>query len=88
MKVKTHTLNGRRYKIEFWPDTDGIIDLYAINENDRAISIFAKPKTKAELITILHECLHAENWHTTEATVDRVSKEISSLLWRLGYRRK
>jgi hypothetical protein len=45
-------------------------------------------KTKNGLVTAIHEALHAENWSKDEDTVDRVSKEIGTFLWRLGYRWK
>ena len=86
MKVKTHTFNGRKYDIYFG-QIDGCCEQYSIKPTDREIAIFAKPNTRNELETIIHECLHAENWAATEGVVDRVSSEIGGLLWRLGYRK-
>ena len=85
-KVKTHKFNGRRYNI-FFGQIDGCCDQYHISEKDREIAILAAPFTKEELITIVHESLHASNWAATEEVVDRVSTEVGSLLWRLNYRR-
>ena len=85
-KVKTHTFNGRKYKIDMLGPIDGASDLYKCN--DRHLMICADPLTQAELITILHESLHVENWAQSEEIVDRVSTDIGKLLWRLGYRRK
>ena len=83
-RVKTHRFHGREYKIVFSERLDGICDQYKLNQ--REIFIMTKPHTKDELITIIHESLHAENWAATESVVGRVSREIGSLLWRLGYR--
>lgn len=83
--VRTHTFNGRKYKIEIGP-LDGCCDQYKCNE--RYIQIFADLKTKDGLITAIHESLHAENWAASEEVVERVSSEIGSFLWRLGWRKK
>ena len=88
MTVRTHTFNGRKYNICFDDQLDGCCEQYTIKPDDRDITIFTKPGTKNELITIIHEALHAENWAATEEVVDRVSAEIGSFLWRLGYRIK
>ncbi len=82
--LKTHVFNRRRYYIDI-DNVDGWCDQY--KNNKRMIHIVTKPNTKNELITILHESLHAENWAETEEVVDRVSTEIGSFLWRLGYRK-
>ena len=84
-KVKTHTFNGRKYKI-VTEMRDGDCDTYAMNE--RFLCVYADMNTRNGLVTLIHESLHAENWAETEAVVDRVSKEIGTLLWRLGYRSK
>jgi hypothetical protein len=73
--MKTATLNGRRYKIDFDADIDGYCDQYKLNE--RYISVSAKPFTRNELITILHECLHAEDW--TNAFMPRTGLRAKSL---------
>ena len=87
MSVKTHTFNGRRYKIDI-DKIDGYCEQYVINENSRSLVILADLKTRKGLITAIHEALHASDWRQSEEAVDRVSKEIGSFLWRLGYRTK
>jgi len=84
--VKTHKFNGRRYKIDI-DVLDGLVDQYTLH-NDRTLRILTGLKTKKGLVTVIHESLHAENWAATEEVVDRVSREIGSFLWRLGYRLK
>ena len=83
--IKTHVFNGRRYYIDV-DKIDGWCDQYKLN-NKRMIHILSNPTTKNGLITIIHEALHAENWAETEEVVDRVSAEIGSFLWRLGFRK-
>jgi len=84
MKVKTHTFNGRTYKIKI-DEIDGDCDTYALNE--RYLCVFADMNTRNGLISAIHEALHAENWVASEDAVDRMSKEIGTFLWRLGYRK-
>ena len=78
--------NGRKYTI-YMPGhrVDGMTDTYGLD--DRMLMCVAKTKTRNELITLIHESLHAENWAATEEVVERVSSEIGNFLWRLGYRR-
>ena len=84
-KIKTHTFHGRRYKIALDLDgLDGNCDQFKCNVH--VLSIFTSLKTRKGLITAIHEALHAENWNAEEAVVDRVSIEIGSFLWRLGFR--
>ncbi len=84
-KLKTHTFNGRKYKIDCDTDIDGWCDQFALNE--RFIHIHQPLNTQRGLITAIHEALHAENWAANEQTVERVSREIGSFLWRLGFRK-
>lgn len=83
MTVRTATINGRQYKIFLREPVDGLTATYKM---ERAIEIFTPLDTQNGLITLIHESLHASNWAKSEATVDRTSKDIGRLLWRLGYR--
>jgi len=84
-KVKTAQFNGRRYNISVVPAPDGDCSQY---KPERELNIYADLRTRNGLITTLHESLHASRWSETEEVVDRVSKDIGRLLWRLGYRIK
>ncbi len=43
---------------------------------------------REECRVLLHECLHAANWHTySEEYVDQLSKDLSNILWRQGWRK-
>lgn len=39
------------------------------------------------LRVLVHEALHLADWKATEAKVDRVSREITAVLWKQGYRK-
>ena len=83
--VKTQTFNGRRYKIVQLGNVDGFCDTKpTMNE----IVNCCTKGTQNELVTWIHEAMHAGNWDKHEETIDRSSKEIGKLLWRLGYRRE
>ncbi len=84
--VRTHTFNGRLYKMDIGA-VDGNCDQFNSN-NDRFLGVYVDLNTRNGLITTIHETLHAENWSKSEADVDRVSREIGSFLWRLGYRKE
>ena len=87
MKVRTHTFNGRKHKIDICEEPlDGYCDQYKICNKQRTLCIWTDLKKRNGLITAIHEALHAESWVKDEDTVDRVSKEIGTFLWRLGYR--
>ena len=86
-KVKTHTFNKRRYKIVETGRLDGFTDV-GPKPQGRELFNCAKKDTQNELITWIHEAMHACEWNKTEKVVDRTSKDIGRLLWRLGYRRK
>jgi len=85
MSIKTHVFNGRKYKITVSDSIDGLCDTY---KKERELCIYVPLNSKNGLITAIHEALHAESWNTKEKMVDRVSKEIGTFLWRLGYRMK
>ena len=85
MEVKTHTFNGRKYTVWVGQELDGMCDCFGMDE--RYIVSMAKAGSRKELITIIHEALHACDWCKSEEVIDRVSTEIGSFLWRLGYRR-
>tara|TARA_Y100000310_G_scaffold96981_1_gene94658 strand:+ start:458 stop:718 length:261 start_codon:yes stop_codon:yes gene_type:complete len=82
-KVLTHNFNGKRYNIIF-NKFDGATD---IDSSPRDMLIAAEPNTQNELITIIHESMHASEWNKQEKIINRTSKDIGRLLWRLGYRK-
>ncbi len=81
--VKTHTFNGEKYLIT----VDSLDGMCSTFKKERELVILADLNKQAGLITTIHESLHAENWSKKEADVERVSQEIGSFLWRLGFRK-
>lgn len=43
---------------------------------------------KNQLETVIHEALHASDWHRSEEWVEEVARDLARILWRLGYRRE
>ena len=86
MNLRTAMLNGHKYNFFFNGKVNGTCETH--DTKDRHISIMTKPRTRNELITLIHEMLHAENWDASEAKVTRVADEIGCALWRAGYRRE
>jgi hypothetical protein len=43
---------------------------------------------KEELDTLIHELLHASDWHKDEAWVEQVATDIAEVLWKLGWRKE
>lgn len=82
-KVRTATFNGIKYEIVIGK-VDGAADKYG----GYSLLVNGNLDTQKDLITLIHEAMHAGNWDKHEETIDRSSKEIGRLLWRLGYRRK
>ncbi len=52
----------------------------------RSISLAADLGTRRGLEAVVHEALHAEDNHATEAKVERAARNIARFLWRLGFR--
>ena len=82
--VKTHLFKGVRYKIVQMGPVDGLTDTK--NTAPELVNC-AVEGTQSELITWIHEGMHAGNWDKHEETIDQSSKDIGRLLWRLGYRK-
>lgn len=60
------------------PDTKG-----------KRIRISKSLPPREELEVIIHECLHAADWHKDEDSwVAPVADDIARLLWRLGWRKE
>ena len=95
-RVRTHRFNGVKYHIGVddpyigWCDRPGMPQKseYPAIRLPNGLSAGNSLKAKEDLITLLHECIHAEHWKLTEARTDQIATDIGSLLWRLGYRRE
>lgn len=93
--VRTHRFKGVKYyieldKIDGWcdkPKKPQKSEYPAIRLPD-GLPRESSKGAKLGLITLLHECIHAEHWALTETRTDQIATDIGTLLWRLGYRRK
>lgn len=94
--VKSHTFAGVRFHIGVddpyigWcdnPDKENNHPEYPAIRLPLGLPFEDEPGAKLGLTTLIHECLHAENWSKIEPIIERTSTEIADLLWRLGYRR-
>ena len=84
MEVKTHSFKGVRYYVAQTGPVHGFTN---VGDTPPELVNCAVEGTRNELITWIHEALHACNWAKSEETIDQSSKDIGRLLWRLGYRR-
>jgi hypothetical protein len=57
------------------------------NAKRRTIRVWDKLTGERELETIIHELIHAGDWHRDEASVQQFAADAARILWRLGYRR-
>jgi len=86
MAVRSHTFNGVKYDIDICNRLDGTCDSPRGGRPSLRVSV--PLNTQKGLITLLHECLHAEGWAKSEDVIERVSREAGTLAWRLGYRKE
>jgi hypothetical protein len=93
MGVKSHKFSTGKFKVLF-EDIDGLcVDTEAeSDEKEKTITISPRLKKRYKLEVIIHESLHAEygsiKKSNEEEWVDEAAYNISSLLWRLGYRER
>ncbi len=81
---KSHTFNGRKYRI-VWKKpykAQGLCD--APNVPDKVMQINPNNTPEEVCNTVIHEALHAELWDLDEAAVDRIAYSISELLDKCG----
>ena len=89
MSIKTHTFNGVKHDIDTDNNVGGYCDKPDLSKENPSlwIPLDEYPQQKEQRF-IIHEALHACNWHASEKRVDHTSDDIAKFLWRLGYRRK
>ncbi len=88
-KVKVHIFAGKKYEIDVDDPYVGATDYMFVKRitMPNGLAYGDSKRAKEDLVTLLHECLHAEDWELSEKRVDQISTDIGTLLWRLGYRR-
>jgi hypothetical protein len=67
-------------------DCDGVCD--SPNDKRKEILVYDKLNESDRLETVVHEVLHAADWHKDETWVATVSNDLARILWRLGYRKQ
>jgi hypothetical protein len=81
------TILGKRWRLRFcrMASDDGQCD--DPRTPGKEIRINVSLRGRARLETVIHEMLHAGNWlHRSEEAVDEEARDMSRILWRLGYR--
>lgn len=87
MSIRTHTFNGRRWKIDVDSTVDGYCDSPTILDDGQHVLYVDRRLTgRARLETIIHEAVHAENPKLPEHVVERTARSVARFVWRLGYR--
>lgn len=85
------TILGRRFRLRFTrdlePRTWGECDSPWTRGRARELRVRSNLSEFNRMWTTIHETLHGARWKETESRVDRTSKDIARILWRLGYRR-
>jgi hypothetical protein len=67
-------------------DTLGYCD--SPESKDKKIVVHNRLASEQTLEVIIHEMLHAADWHKSEEWVSEVSKDVARVLTRLGYHTK
>ena len=52
----------------------------------KTIRVYNALTGERKLDVIIHEMLHAADWHKDEEWVESVASDIARALWRMGYR--
>ena len=82
------TIGGKRWRLAFvsrLPDgADGDCDGPQVPNKTMRIKRSLADKKKLEVI--LHESLHAADWHRSEEWVHETAEDLTRILWRLGWR--
>ena len=83
--VKSATFNGVKYEIDICGSLDGLCG--SPRGSGPIIRICVDLEGHKGLETVIHESLHACFWTKSEEKVEQTARDITRLLWRLGYRK-
>jgi hypothetical protein len=84
------TVLGKRWRLKFVPRAvvghrrDGTCD--SPKDKNKTIHIAQSLKGERLLDVLIHEMLHAADWHKDEEWISTVASDMARALWRLGYR--
>lgn len=81
-------IRGRRWKLirKALRGCWGICD--PPNTVNKAVIIHSALKGRKELEIIIHEVMHAGHWDMDEVAVEEFSKDLATILDRLGYKKQ
>lgn len=84
------TILGKRYELRFVPFLGNSVmgKCEDPREPGRVIRVKQGMSEKETLEVVIHEILHAADWHKSEEWVEAVAIDITRTLWRLGYRKQ
>lgn len=83
------TMLGKKYalkRISYLGDARGDCD--PPDAPNKCIRIASGLKGKEELEVLIHECMHAAQWHLDEEFVEKISLDLANVLWRFGWRKE
>lgn len=85
---------GKQWNLKFLPNLgknkDGIPYLGHCDDPElpnRTIKVVTKLESQQELEVTLHELSHAFLWNHDEEFINKMGKDLSEIMWKLGYRR-
>ena len=80
------TILGKRWRLRFTNLKKDNGDCDAPDVKNKEIRVRSNLKGELRLETIIHECLHAADWHKDESYIEQKAIDLARILWRLGYR--
>lgn len=87
------TLLGKRWKLHFLPlgrfghESEVVLGMCdPPNKPHKEIRVDSRLKDQELLEVLLHEMLHAVDWHQSEEIIASQAHDIAKVLWKLGYR--
>jgi len=86
-------LLGQLFRLDFVPrkslpkDTLGDCQAPRTDGRPRRIRVADDQSEKDIMETVIHEAVHGCGWHIDEEFVEKAARDMTRLLWRLGYRK-
>lgn len=82
----TITILGKRWTLRFTPLRTKLGACDPPDGSSKEIVVSSQLSGCERLDTLIHEMLHAANWHLDEEFVTQCAGDIAKVLWRIGYR--
>lgn len=77
---------GKRWRLRFAPNLKNRGDCDDPSISNKEIRISSSLVGEEKLEVLVHELVHASNWHLDEKFVAQLAEDLARILWRLGYR--